>query len=421
MKKYNLIVAGGGLTGVAAAVSAAREGLSVLIIEKNGSFGGAMTNNLVYPFMRYHTVMINGEKKILSDGIFTEMRKLHMKKYMENKNYADYLRFNPECFKFTLDEMIEEAGTDVLFHSLICGATVKDKRITEITVANSLGTVKLEADYFIDCTGDGSLFYIAGCDYQLGRSSDRLCQPMTTCFRMSGVDIEQFLKDRERLQALYKERQKAGIIKNPREDILCFLGVGKDVLHFNSTRIIKLDPTNPFEISRAEIMARKQIVELEKFLKENSTAFRSSSIINIAAEIGIRESRKLKGVHILNEDELKKCVKFEDGIALGNYDIDIHNPEGSGTSHYYFKDGEYYSIPYRSLLPKEITNLLVAGRNISATHEAQASIRIMPICACLGQAAGTAIAIAHKTGKDTHTLSIPLLKETLKANGAAID
>ena len=156
------------------------------------------------------------------------------------------------------------------------------------------------------------------------------------------------------------------------------------------------------------------------FLKQFE-AFNDSFIVSVAADIGVRESRKLKGEHILTADELVKCIKFEDSIALGNYDIDIHNPEGAGTSHYYFKPGEYYSIPYRSLLPKEYDNLLVGGRCISATHEAQASIRIMPICATTGEAAGTAAAVAFNTGKTAKTVDIKQVQALLKKNGAAIE
>ena len=115
------------------------------------------------------------------------------------------------------------------------------------------------------------------------------------------------------------------------------------------------------------------------------------------------------------------CTKFDDAIALGNYDIDIHNPAGTGTSHYYFAPGDYYSIPYRSLLPKEFDNLLVGGRCISATHEAQASIRIMPICATTGEAAGTAIGVAYNTGTNTHTVDVKAVQAKLRENGAAID
>ena len=264
------------------------------------------------------------------------------------------------------------------------------------------------------------MFAFAGCDYQTGRDNDGLCQPMTTCFRMSGVDVEMYKKERSALQELYKNYRKEGKIENPREDILTFIGIGEGLVHFNTTRIVMLDPTNPFDVSKAESMARKQIHEIVKFLKDNSKAFANSSIISVASDIGVRESRKLKGVHILTAEELKDCTKFEDSIALGNYDIDIHNPSGSGTSHYYFKDGEFYTIPYRSLLPKEFDNMLVAGRCISATHEAQASVRIMPICCCMGEAAGTAIGVAYNSGANLHNVDINEVQTILVSNGAKL-
>ena len=145
-----------------------------------------------------------------------------------------------------------------------------------------------------------------------------------------------------------------------------------------------------------------------------------STVISISQDIGIRESRKLRGVYILNQEDLKAQRRFPDSIAAGNYDIDIHNPAGSGTSHYYFPKGAYYTIPYRSLLPKEYTNLLVAGRCISTTHEAQASIRIMPICACLGQAAGVAAAQAVKSGTNTHAVDVAAVQEKLRSLGAML-
>jgi hypothetical protein len=237
---------------------------------------------------------------------------------------------------------------------------------------------------------------------------------------MSGVDLDLFTEERPRLQVLYKEKQARGEIKNPRENILVFFGVGEDVLHFNSTRVVMLDPTNPFDVSKAEVMARKQIHELISFLKENSNAFHESTLISVAINIGVRESRKLRGVHILTGDELINCIRFEDSIALGNYDIDIHSPTGTGTSHRYFAEGEYYTIPYRSLLPKEYDNLLVAGRCISATHEAQASFRVMPFCSALGQAAGAAIALSVKDNTDIRSIDIQKLRAKLRNEGFVI-
>lgn len=418
--KYNLVVVGGGLTGVAAAVSAAREGLTVLLVEKSGCLGGAISNCLVYPFMPYWTKPYWGEaaknKKYLSQGIFKEMKERHDKYVTDCKDHE----FNSEYFKIVLDDMTVESGVTVLFHSVLADVKKQGEKITAIEIIAKSQHITVEADFFVDATGDGDLFYLAGCDYQLGRESDGFCQPMTTCFRMSGVDLDLFTEERPKLQELYKEKQAKGEITNPRENILVFFGVGEDVLHFNSTRVIKLNPTDPFDVSRAEVMARRQIHELVSFLKENSKAFDESALISIAVDIGVRESRKLKGVHILTADEIINCTQFEDSIALGNYDIDIHNPTGTGTSHRFFGDGEYYTIPYRSLLPKEFNNLLVAGRCLSATHEAQASVRIMPTCCCLGQAAGTAVAVAIKTDKNAHNVDVKSLQNKLIENGAVL-
>ncbi len=417
--KYNLVVAGGGLSGVAAAISAAREGLKVLLVEKSGCLSGAISNNLVYPFMPYWTKNSKDKdaaKKYLSQGIFKEMKERHDRYVDDCKDHE----FNSEYLKIVLDDMTEDAGVDVLFHAVVYDVKKDNRKITAVEITAKAQKITVEADFFIDATGDGDLFYLAGCDYQLGRESDGLCQPMTTCFRMSGVDLDLFTEERPRLQELYKEKQAKGEITNPRENILVFFGVGEDVLHFNSTRVVKLNPTNPFDVSKAEVIARKQIHELICFLRENSDAFHESALISVAVNIGVRESRKLKGVHILTGDELINCTRFEDSIALGNYDIDIHSPTGTGTSHRYFGEGEFYTIPYRTLLPKEYDNLLVAGRCISATHEAQASIRIMPICCCLGEAAGTAVAIAHNTNKNVHTVDIKALQKKLIENGAVL-
>ncbi|MEE1065895.1 MAG: FAD-dependent oxidoreductase [Acutalibacteraceae bacterium] len=413
--KYDLVVAGGGLSGVAAAISAAREGIKVLLVEKSGCLGGAIANNLVYPFMPYWT-KVDNDKKYLSQGILKEIKERHDEYVDDCKDHE----FNSEYLKIVLDDMTAEADVDVLFHAVVYDVKTENRKVSSVDITAKAQKITVEADFFIDATGDGDLFYLAGCDYQLGRESDNLCQPMTTCFRMSGVDLDLFTEERPGLQQLYKEKQARGEIKNPRENILVFFGVGEDVLHFNSTRVVMLDPTNPFDVSKAEVIARKQIHELISFLKENSDAFHESALISVAINIGVRESRKLRGVHILTGDELINCTRFEDSIALGNYDIDIHSPTGTGTSHRYFAEGEYYTIPYRSLLPKEYDNLLVAGRCISATHEAQASVRIMPICCCLGEAAGMATAIACKTNTDVHSVDVALLQHKLKNNGAVL-
>ena len=407
MKKYDLIVVGGGISGVAAAVSAAREGISVLLIEKTGSLGGAMSDSLVYPFMKFR---MPESGKYLSDGIFTEMRERH-KKFNDNSF---------ETFKFVFDDMVTEAGVDVLFHACVFEAATQDRRIRSLKVATKAGIMIFEADFFVDASGDGELLFMTDCEFQLGREEDGLCQPMTTCFRVGDIDVNAFKQDRERIQQKYKEYQAAKKITNPRENILVFFGLGEGTIHINTTRVVRHNPVEPFELSKAEIIARRQIHEMIDFMKEVSHAFDNCTLISIANHIGVRESRKLKGVYVLTETDLANFVEFEDTIALGNYEIDIHNPSGTGTEIIKIPADKYYQIPYRSLIPKEYDNMLVAGRCLSATHRAHSAVRIMPICACLGEAAGAAISIANKTTKNIQNIDIKALRELLIKKGAAV-
>ncbi len=418
MKKYDLIVVGGGLSGVCTAISARREGLSVLIVEQSGSFGGAISNNLVYPFMVHYFKNEKGEIECYSKGLLDEIKARQDKKI----SGCNHREFAPEYIKMVLDDMIEDYGVDYLFYTTVFEVkTDRDKVVSVKALAKST-VITLEADYFVDATGDGDLIYHAGCDFQLGREGDGRCQPMTTCFRASNVDVELLYKeDEEYLDALYKKFQSEGKIKNPRENIWYTRGIDKGVAHFNTTRILNCDPTDAVSLSKAEVESRKQIFEMDKFLRENSKAYKNARIVSIATKIGVRESRKLKGVHILTGEELKNCTKFSDSIAVANYPLDIHSPDGSGTYMHVFGSGEYYTIPYRALLPKEYTNLLVAGRCLSADHYAHSAVRIMTTCANLGEAVGTAIGIAKQTNKNAHTIDTELLREKLKGYGARVD
>ena len=415
MKHYDLIVAGGGLTGVAAAVSAARQGLAVLLIEKNGCLGGAMSHALVYPFMKHAMLLPDGRVRYLSAGIFAEMCRRH-----KEAGGASEDGWQAEIFKIILDDMAVEAGVEVLFHNKLVDVLTDGRRITAVRTAGRQGLCEYRADFFIDTTGDGDLLAKAGCAYQLGRESDSLCQPMTTCFRMGGVDLDLFTKEKPYLLQAYNALQASGEIRNTRENILTFYGLGHHVLHLNTTRVVKHNPISDAEISAAEIEARRQVLEIFSFLRKYSKACEHAYIVSIAPEIGVRESRKLKGVHVLTGQELRDCTVFPDTIALGNYDIDIHNPEGSGTYIYTFGQDEYFRIPYRSLLPVEYDNLLVAGRCLSADHEAHSAVRIMPICACMGQAAGLAAALAKQSDTTAHGIDIKVLQELLVQNGAEI-
>jgi len=419
MKRYDVAVIGGGFAGFAAAVSAARGGASVIIIEKGNALGGAAVNNLVTPFMPYHTT-VDGKKLILSRGIFTEIREKLKAKRDEAVTFTSLgeMAFLEEDLKYILNETALSAGVEILFHAYLCGVNKNGEKIESARFATIGGEITIEADYFIDATGDAQLAFLAGCPTKLGREPDSLCQPMTLCFRVGNADVEKFFKSHKRLNEEYAKAQTTGEITNPRHNVLVFKTPIKNVLHFNTTRVVKKNPTNAFDVTEAEIIARRQVYEIYDFMKKHADGLEDSFLMMTAPEIGVRESRMIVGDYVLTEKECKDCVKFEDGIAACNYDIDIHNPEGSGTSHYYFGPGEYYSIPYRCLIPKGVDNMLVAGRCISSDHGAQASYRIMPTVTTIGEAAGTAIALAKKAGVSPREVNAAELRELLRENGA---
>ena len=415
MEKFDVLVAGGGFAGTAAAISAARGGKRVMLFDKFNAPGGAAGVNLVTPFMPYWTLNKETKKReYLTGGIFSEI----VAKLRELGAIDGDDRFSDEYLKLVLNRMVKEAGVKVLYHAYLKSVEKEGRRIESVTVSALGQDIKIAADTFIDATGDGVLSYLAGCSFMLGRNGDNLCQPMTLCFRAANVDVGRFYAEMPEMQKLYKEKQESGEIKNPRENILTFVVPAKGIIHFNTTRVVKLNPTDPFDVTEAEFSAREQVFELFDLLKANFSSMKNADLIATAAEIGVRESRMIKGEYILTANDLKECTKFPDSVARGNYDIDIHNPEGTGTSHYYFAPGEYYTVPYRALTAKDMDNLLVAGRCISADHEAQASIRIMPICASTGEAAGTAAFLAP--GGRVKEVDISALREKLKAAGAII-
>ena len=429
---FDLVVVGGGQAGCAAALAGARGGLSVLLVEAASALGGSATNCLVNPFMPYSTTIEeNGEKRrlALSQGIFSEIlgaltedglfcASAH--KDGEGCDQWGNPVFCEESLKVILDRKMAEAGVRVLFHATLCGVRTEGRRIVSASFATVGGVLTFTADAFIDATGDATLSAFAGVAFRLGRSADSLCQPMTLCFRVCNIDFEDFWKHHKEINDLYKKLQAEGKISNPRENVLVFPTRIAGVLHFNTTRVVKHNPSDAFSVSEAEAIAREQVLEMVQFLKENFDCCRNASLVSTAASIGVRESRMIEARHVLTQEELVAGTHFPDGIAAGNYDIDIHSPDGSGTSHYYFPPGVYYTIPYRSLLPREFDNLVVAGRCIGATHEAQASIRIMPICVCTGEAAGAAAALAKESNVAVADVDATLLRARLRAGGAFV-
>ncbi len=429
MKNYDVVIVGGGISGVMAGVQAALENAKTLIIERFSSLGGMLTNGGVNPMMTFHA----GEKQVVQ-GLPEELIKRLVKRgksvghVFDTTTYTYTVTpFDPEGMKQELEMMALEAGCDILYNTMLLKTFVSEKKLTKIQVLNKSGITDIYSKVFIDATGDADLSYQAGVKTQLGRVSDNKMQPLTMNMRMANVDIDQlrnYIKTHlERFpkynndpsiidkacklsfSGFEKEINQAIVDKRLsflRECVLLFETNNKNEINVNISRVKDIDATKEEEITKAIIEGRKQVREIEAFLKQDIPGFKDSYLLSSGPTIGVRSSRQIIGVHVLNENELLKQDRFYDVICHGGYPIDVHPPEG----HDKFVDwskvkrhlnyGEYYSVPYRSIINNDVENIITVGRCISATFEAQGAIRVSPISAAIGEAGGAAASLMVK-------------------------
>lgn len=445
---WDVAVAGGGVSGTAAAIAAARCGARVLILEQNGYLGGTLTGCGVGPMMTFHA----GETQVIK-GIMEEIvQRLVKRGYSaghvhDTTRYISYLTpFSAEGLKLILDEMTEEAGCEVLFHTFIGEVETEGNRITGLTVCNKDGLNRIKAKVVIDATGDGDIAAFAGAPMTKGRPEDGAAQPMTMKMKFCHVDsgrLRSYLKEHVgefsrlvRNQDLlngteplavagfekeFEQAKAAGEIEIPREDILFFETNRPGEFIINTTRIIDHDATSAASLSDAERVGRKQCEQLERFLKKYVPGFENALLEFTGPSVGVRGSRQLKGDYMLTAEDILERRPFDRVIAHSAYPIDIHNPKGQGTSsHFLSEPGTYYSIPYDVLTCPSFSNLLVTGRCLSATFEAQAAIRVTPTVGAIGHAAGIAAAQAAKEDLDVHDVDVPKVQRILKEQGAFI-
>ncbi|MBN2290591.1 MAG: FAD-dependent oxidoreductase [Candidatus Glassbacteria bacterium] len=417
---YDIIVCGGGPGGVCAAVAAARAGKKVLLIEQYGFLGGMATAGLVEPYMPYRTGEI-----VTNAGIFEEVcRRLSDSGAFGSELHAS--AFDTEVLKMVELDLCLAAGVEILFHSFVFRTTVRRKRITEVHVANKAGEMSFSAELFVDATGDGDLAFHAGADWELGREQDGLTQPSTLFFKMANVDLKKALKyvdsgkDDRSFKKLTEKARAAGEFTSPREDTLWFCTPRQGVIAFNTTRLVKFNATDPWDLTRMEIEGLKQVRDTGAFANKYLPGFGKAYISQVASNVGVRESRRVVGDYQITQDDLLSCRPFDDSVARGCYPIDIHSPTGGGTTIIHLEEGQSYAIPYRSLLVKGFDNLIMGCRAIWGTHEAHSAYRVQPIVMSIGHAAGVAAAMASSSGADYRRVSVPGLQERLRAQGAVV-
>jgi len=322
-------------------------------------------------------------------------------------------------------DMLREAGVDLLLHTFVADALVEGQTLRGVVIANKSGLQAIRAQVTVDCSADGDVAARAGAEFVMGREEDGLTQPMTLFFRVSHVDdavVEAYVAehpdDYRPFASIVAEARGAGEFPIPRKGVGLYKTLEPGVWRINTTRLQKLDGTNARDLTEAEIQGREQVKALMAFFRKRLPGFEACQLYDTAATIGVRETRRIVGEYTLTIDDLVSARHFDDVIALCGYPVDIHSPNSDGGGVGGFDTANAYEIPYRSLVPRDIDNLLVAGRCVSATHEALAAIRVMPPAFAMGQAAGTAAAMAIEWGRAPRSIPVPQLQELLVRQGA---
>lgn len=396
-KTADVIVAGGGPAGVAAAISSARCGLQVLLLEHSGQLGGMGTLGNVSVFMRVGNVT----------GIYRELiSELAPAAVPASHEGSIAPQFSPFLLRHHLNRKLEQEGVQVHYHTTFVAAIKEGDAVTGVFAKTREGLKAFTAKVVIDCTGDAQVAQDAGVPVRSGREEDGLTQPMTLMFTMQntgkpvtprlpeGCYYYESVSDLPQGRHLFWERNEEG------------------TLLVNMTRV-RGNGSRMEDINYAEKESLKQVFSVANYLQRNG--FPTYIISHIAGQVGVRETNQIEGLYTLTEEDLTGNRRFSDVVAQTDYEIDIHSPDGKKTTDERKLSG--YDIPYRCMLPVQVKGLLVAGRSISATHVAMSSMRVQPTCYALGQAAGAAAACAIEDGVELARVDIAKLHERMATQG----
>lgn len=443
----DVAVCGGGPGGLPAAIAAARHEAKTILIERYGYLGGLATAGLVAPILGHHA---HASSQPIVEGLLKEcterMHALGGAPTWEESLQKWGIPFDAETFKRVADMMVQEADVHPLLHTLVTDVIVENDCIVAVIVENKSGRQAIRTRMVIDATGDADVAYRAGAPTKQGRDFDGAVESMGSFMHIDGLPP---LGEEERKAAVEKVRQAMA------EGRLCFYNPNflntcafhTDHASVNMTRFSG-DPTDARDMTQAELSIRRDAWALIQFLRQEVSGFEHCYLRATSPQVGPRESRQIVGDYALTGQDIVTGAKFEDAIARGSWWIDIHCPYGhtypvhlcvaecpkqaacpfwvaehermytrSGVNP---PEGDWYDIPYRCLIPQKIENLLVAGRCISATHEGMAGARVMGTCFAIGQAAGTAAALAIQEGVKPRDLDVQKLRAILRADGALV-
>lgn len=422
--EVDVLVVGGGPSGMAAALAAARQGLRVHLVENGSCFGGMGTLGLVPAFMQF-TDGVN----FLADGIGREvLERLEAADGTGSKRRPRHsTSIRAEVLKRVYDEMAVEAGFGFTFHTRAVDVQMTGPRVDTVVCAAKSGLFAIRAAIVVDCSGDGDIAARAGADYEKGDAGGAM-MPATLASLWCGIDWDRVRAAGKSPQALVEAGIQAGIFSLEDRHLPGMWRTGKSSAGGNVGHCFDCDGTDERSLTQAYLWGRKTLPEYRRFYRDIvGEGYEDLELVATAPLMGVRETRRILGDYVLDVQDFNERASFDDEIGRYSYPVDIHiaKPDKESFEAFHstftrmrYRDGESYGIPYRILTPRGLDNLLVAGRCVSTDRSMQASIRVMPGCFITGQAAGIAASVALNTGRTIHDLPVGEVQKRLRDLGA---
>src|SRR5687768_11485540 len=418
--EYEVVVLGGGPAGIAAAAASGRAGRATILVERYGFLGGAGTAAGLANFCGLHAKVHGEHRQVvhgIADEILARLEKLNglAAPHALFQGRIQAQAYDISAYKIAADELLLSCNVKLLFHAFACGATDE-----VLIVETKSGRRAIAGTIFIDCSGDGDLAAWRGAPYEVGDGRGGMLYP-TTMHRICGVHPEKAGNPWDRTPQPMEEAEKRGR-RFPRKKPIVRPQPNPIEWRANLTQIRNPDGSpvsgiDAEQLSYGEVEGRRQCWETFEFIRSVTPGFERAYIVEIAPQIGIRETRRVRGEYMVSEADIMDCVDFPDAIGVNGWPVEAHV---AGNVDFRFARGKrgYNQLPYRMLLPQKIDNLLVAGRCASMTHDGQSSARVSGPCFVMGQAAGTAAHLALQSGKPPRQIDVPALQEKLEQDGA---